>query len=128
MTIRRTCQAAGIAVVLVGGLGLVRSRAQNDRVDPLKVAPDTTRLLFENAFVRVTEETVAPGQGLPRHQHPRGVTVSLGDYDAEQKIYPGGQIVRAHRSKGETRWAEPVDHETRNVGTTIQNVVRIDLK
>jgi hypothetical protein len=79
-------------------------------------------------LVRVTEETVPPGKGLVRHGHQRGVTVALTDYDIEQTIYPSGRVVRAHRHKGEVAWAEPVIHETHNVGTTIQNVVRIELK
>ena len=128
MTIRGICWTTGIAVVLVGGLGLLRSRAQDGSLDAAKVAPDTTKLILENAFVRVTEETVPPGQGLAKHGHPRGVTVALTDYDIEQTIYPSGRVVRAHRHKGEVAWAEPVVHETHNVGTTIQNVVRIELK
>jgi len=88
MTIREICYTTGIAVVLIGGLGLVRSRAQDASLDAAKVPPDTTKLILENAFVRVTEETFPPGKGLARHSHPRGVTVALTDYDIEQTIYP----------------------------------------
>ncbi len=128
MRICGICWAAGIAAVLIGGFGLVRSRAQDASLDALRIAPDSTKLLIDNAFVRVTEETVPPGKGLAKHGHSRGVTVALSDYDSEQTIYPSGQVVRAHRNKGEVNWAEPVIHETHNVGTTVQNVVRIELK
>ena len=40
-------------------------------LDPLKVAPDTHKLLFENRFVRVLEVHVPPGKTEPLHQHGR---------------------------------------------------------
>jgi hypothetical protein len=128
MTIRRICWATGMTAVLMGGFGLARSWAQDDSLDALKVAPGMTKLLIDNAFVRVTEETVPPGKGVPKHSHKRGVTVALTDYDSEQTLFPSGQVVRTHRHQGEVSWAEPVVHEAHNVGTTVQNVVRIELK
>ena len=119
---------AGVTVVLIGGLALLRAQGQNAELDPVKIAPDRTKLILENTFVRVTEERVPPGQGLPRHSHLRGVIVALTDYDSDQKIYPSGQVVRAHRRAGEVNWAEPTTHETRNVGSTSQNVIRIELR
>ena len=38
-------------------------------LDPLKVCPDTHKLLFENAVVRVIEAKVPPGQTEPKHSH-----------------------------------------------------------
>jgi predicted metal-dependent enzyme (double-stranded beta helix superfamily) len=128
MTIIRIARTAALAAVLMGGLGLVRSQAQDTSLDALKVAPDSTKLLLENPFVRVTEETVQPGQGLPKHNHKRGVTVALSDYEVEQTIYPEGRVVRAQRHKGEVNWSEPTLHATRNVGATVQQAVRIELK
>lgn len=128
MTIRRTMCTAGMAVALLGGFGLVRSRAQQEERDAVKLAPELNKLLFENAFVRVTEEKVPPGKGQPKHGHPRSVVVALSDYEVDQKIYPDGHTVHSIRHKGDVNWSEPVVHETQNVGTTLQDAVRIELK
>ena len=129
MNRRRVCLSAGLALgLLIGGLVLLRAQARNEDLDPVKLTPDRTKLILENTFVRVTEERVPPGQGLPRHSHLRGVIVALSDYDSEQKVYPAGQVVRAHRRVGEVNWVETTVHETRNVGSTLQNVIRIELK
>jgi ketosteroid isomerase-like protein len=90
--------------------------------------PDTQTLLFENAFVRVFDIRVPAGVFEPRHSHARGVTIALSEYDNETKSVPDGRVNRGHSKFGDVRWAEPVTHEARNVGTTEQHVVRIELK
>jgi hypothetical protein len=118
----------GLAAVLICGLGMMRLRAQDEELDPVKIAPEMNRLIFENAFVRVTEERTPAGRSVPRHRHQRSVIVALSDYDMEQKIYPSGQVTLSHRHVGEVNWTEPLIHETHNVGTANQSVVRIELK
>jgi hypothetical protein len=117
-----------VGVAMLAGFGLVRSRAQQEELSSLKVAPQFSKLLFENAFVEVTEEKVPAGQGLPKHAHRRGVTISMNEYEADQKIYPDGRAAHSSRKTGDVNWAEPVVHETRNVGKTLQHVIRIELK
>jgi hypothetical protein len=90
--------------------------------------PDTQKLIMENALVRVYDIRVPPGTFEPTHSHGRGLTIALTDYDNETRIVPDGQPVRGHTRFGEVRWAEPVVHEARNVGTTEQHVIRIELK
>jgi hypothetical protein len=118
----------GFVVVVIGAVGLVRSRAQGEELDPVKLAPDVQKVVFENALVRVTEERMPPGRGVRKHRHYRGITVALADYQMEQKMYPSGQIIHSNRHFGEINWTETVIHEARNVGTTNQYVVRIELK
>ena len=118
----------GFVVVVIGAVGLVRSRAQGEELDPVKLAPDVQKVVFENALVRVTEERMPPGRGVRKHRHYRGITVALADYQMEQKMYPSGQIIHSNRHLGEINWTETVIHEARNVGTTNQYVVRIELK
>lgn len=118
----------GFVVVVIGAVGLVRSHAQGEELDPVKLAPDVQKVVFENALVRVTEERMPPGRGVRKHRHYRGITVALADYQMEQKMYPSGQIIHSNRHFGEINWTETVIHEARNVGTTNQYVVRIELK
>ena len=125
---RRTYLSIGLSILLLGAVVLERSFSQDEELDPVKLAPDVQRVVFENALVRVTEERMPPGRGVPKHRHHRGVTVALAEYQMEQKMYPSGQIVHSNRHFGEINWTETVIHEARNVGTTNQYVVRIELK
>lgn len=125
---RRTCISIGLSLLFLGAVVLQRSFAQTEELDPVKLAPDMQKVVFENALVRVTEERMPPGRGVPKHRHYRGITVALADYQMEQKMYPSGQIVHSNRHFGEINWTETVIHEARNVGKTNQYVVRIELK
>jgi hypothetical protein len=88
---------------------------------------DTQHVIMENALVRVIDVRVPAGVAEPVHSHARGVTVALTDYDNETRA-PGGQWSKSHTRSGEVKWADPVTHEARNVGTTEQHVIRIELK
>jgi len=95
---------------------------------PHLAVPDTQKLLMENALVRVFEIRVPPGTFEAKHSHARGLTIALSDYDTETRTFPDGQPTRGHTKFSEVRWVEPVVHEVRNVGTTEQHVIRIELK
>jgi hypothetical protein len=122
MTTRRLIVAGvcAVPVLIFGGVHLFAAQA------PLP-APDTQKLVIDNAFVRVFDIRVPPGVMEARHSHPHGVTVALTDYDNETRV-DGGRWVRSHTKAGEVKWAEPVTHEARNVGATEQHVIRIELK
>ena len=117
--------AAGLAVAL--GVSLT-SGAQQEELDPVKILPQYNKVILENAFVRVSEERMPPGVGIAKHFHRRGVTVNMGNFQMEQKMYPGGQIVHSDRHLGDINWNDPMIHETKNVGTTPQWTVRVELK
>jgi hypothetical protein len=55
------------------------------------------------------------------------LTIALSDYDNETKT-PDGRVNHGHSKFGDVRWAEPVTHDARNVGSTEQHVIRIELK
>ena len=71
-----------IAVGLVAG----RSSSAQDDLDPVKLMPDTHKVLFENAFVRVIEGRVPAGGVEPKHRHPHCVLVNLADFDVEVSV------------------------------------------
>jgi hypothetical protein len=102
--------------------------ASQEELDPLKVASDTHRLLFENALVRVISARVPSGKVEPKHKHPHGVTVYLADYDIEQKTFPKGTMNKSHRSFGTVTWGGAIVHEIRNIGKTESHSIRIELK
>ncbi len=121
--------SAAIAVCVVGALGISRSRAQQqEELDPVKILPQYNKVIVENAFVRVSEERMPPGVGIRRHFHQRGITINMGNFQMEQKMYPSGQIVHSDRHLGDINWNDPMTHETKNVGTTPQWTIRVELK
>jgi hypothetical protein len=101
-------------------------RAQD--LDPLRIMPNTHKLLFENRFVRVIESKVPAGAKEARHSHPHCVTVYLADVDIEIRTFPDGTTSRVHRTAGTAGWSEATVHEVRNVGSTSSHNIRIELK
>jgi hypothetical protein len=120
---RRLAFAAGLCVI---GVVLAAALAQAQREEYPR--PPNHKLLFENTFVRVFDIRMAPGTSETVHRHERGITIALSDYENETTAVPGGQVNRGRTAFGEVRWAEPVVHAARNVGTTEQRVIRIELK
>ena len=89
----------------------------------------TQKVVLENPFVRVVDIRVGPGVFEPKHSHARGVTVALSEYDNETiEFPPNGNVSRRHVKFGEVRWVEAVTHEARDVGSTEQHLLRIELK
>jgi hypothetical protein len=117
-----------VVVLICGALGALLGGLRLLHAQDTAPLPDTQKLLMENAFVRVFEIRMPPGAFEARHSHGRGLTIALSDYDNETRSYPDGRVNRGHTKFGEVRWAEPVTHEARNVGTTEQRVIRIELK
>lgn len=126
MSLTTRCLAFS-AVLVLAGSALAWSQAGPDALDPVRVAPDTHRLAFENAFVRVLEVRVPPGKTEPRHRHPHGMSVYLTDWDV--KVTVDGRAPQVHQRKaGTVAWSEAVVHAVENVGKTEGHVFRIELK
>ncbi|HUG53818.1 MAG TPA: hypothetical protein VMR21_09455 [Vicinamibacteria bacterium] len=103
------------------------SQPADDALDPIKVAGDTHRLAFENAFVRVLDVHVPPGKTEPRHRHPHGLSVYFTGWDVQ--VTPDGREPEVRRRRAGTfAWSEAVVHTVHNVGTTEGHVLRIELK
>ena len=103
------------------------SQPAEDPLDPIRVAGDTHRLAFENAFVRVLDVHLPPGKLEPRHRHPHGMSVYFTDWDV--KVTPDGREPEVRRRQAGTfAWSDAVVHTVQNVGTTEGHVLRIELK
>jgi len=99
-----------------------------DDLDPVKVAPTTHRLLFENQWVKVIEARIPAGVHDAKHAHNKGVLVFLDDYDMQMKYYPKGDTKTVHRVAKTAVWSDALVHETINVGTATSHAIRIELK
>jgi len=124
----RTALLTTLAVAGIAGILLVSPASSQEELDPLKVAPDTHKLMFENRFLRVIEAKVPVGHLEPKHRHPHGLTVYLADYLVEMKSFPDARTSKGARKFGTVTWSDAVVHEVRNVGKTASHAIRIELK
>jgi hypothetical protein len=90
---RRLLYLAGISSVPIFGLmrGSVRLNAQDktgfpDGFDAVEAAPQSHKVLFENAIVRVLQVEVAPGTKEPMHIIDGRVSLSFGTRAAARDI------------------------------------------
>jgi len=119
--------AVAMGAAALAAARLARGQSADDALDPIKVAGDTHRLVFENAFVRVLDVHVLPGKVEPRHRHPHGMSVYFADWDV--KVTPDGGPPEVRRRKAGTfAWSEAVVHTVQNVGATEGHILRIELK
>ncbi len=109
------------ALVLVAGRSHLWGQSKSDfpdGYDAVQVAPNSHRVLFENAFVRVLEVTVPPGTKEPMHHH-RWPSLFLywdtGGRTGHQRYYRADGSVRDNPSKEtpvsegkwRVKWMEP---------------------
>ena len=118
-----------VVALAVAAAGLARvARSQTpDPLDPIRAAPDTHRLAFENTFVRVLDVHVPAGKTEPRHRHPHGMSVYFTDWDVKVTV-DGGQPEVRHRAAGTFAWSDAVVHTVENAGKTEGHILRIELK
>ena len=124
MTRKRLVLMAAAAFVIIL---LVGARAQDAALDPVKVAANTHKLAFENAFVRILDVHIPAGSIEPRHGHPHGLSVYFTDWDAEITV-DGKPPQVNHRAAGTFAWSDAVIHTVRNTSKSEAHVLRIELK
>ena len=124
---KRTVMIACAAVLAAALLVLRATSAAPQELDPLKVAADTHKLVFENTFVRVLETRVPPGKTEPMHRHGKRVVVYLSDFHT-RTTEQGGKPQDNLRKAGLTRWSEPLVHTVQNIGKTEGHVISVELK
>ena len=124
---RRTVVLSAVGAIVVSAAAVSAFRQGSDALDPVRVAPDTHKVAFENMFVRILEVRVPPGSIEPRHRHPHGLSVYFASQDT--RITIDGQAPQtSHREAGTFAWSDAVVHTVQNVGKTEMRVLRIELK
>jgi quercetin dioxygenase-like cupin family protein len=115
------------AAIVVAATAFARTQSKDDALDPVRVAADTHKVAFENAFVRILEVHIPAGKTEPRHRHPHGLSVYFTDWDA--KVTIDGRAPQINQRKtGTFAWSDAVIHTVENVGKTEGRVLRIELK
>ncbi len=110
-------------VVFVAGCWVGRVVAQ----DPLAVAPEMYRLLFENDRVRVMEVVFQPGQKIAAHSHPDHF-VYVAEAGTLRLFKPDGSSSDAELQVGMVVWINAETHWAENIGTTAVRLVVTELK
>ncbi len=123
----RKSLALAAATIVLAATALSRAQSTNDALDPVRVAPDTHKVAFENAFVRVLEVHIPRGSIEPRHRHPHGLSVYFTDWAAKVTV-DGKEPQVNQRKAGAFAWSEAVIHTVQNVGTSEGHVLRIELE
>ena len=124
---RRQLLATILKSIAVGIVGS-RSTAAQDDLDPVKLMPDTHKVIFENSFVRVVEGRVPAGGREIKHRHPHNVMVFLADFDAETRTFPDDKWTPSHRTFGTATWNEASVHEIKIGANAPSHTIRIELK
>jgi hypothetical protein len=126
-TLLLACVSTLTLTAAATAITVAQSQPASDSLDPLRVAADSHKLAFENAFVRVLDVRVPAGKTEPRHRHPHGMSVYFTDWEAKVTV-DGGQPEVHHRKAASFAWSDAVIHTVENVGKTEGHILRIELK
>ena len=96
--------------------------------DVMKVAKDHYKILVENEFVRVVENTLAPGEKDPFHTHPAG-WYYVTNPGKMKVVFATGKTELWEPKAGESGWS-PAEaaHTSENVGNAPMTYVLVELK
>jgi hypothetical protein len=124
---RRELLATALKSIAIG-IVFGRSAAEQDDLDPVRLMPDTHKVIFENSFVRVVEGRVPAGGREIKHRHPHNVMVFLADFDVEIKTFPDDKWTPTHRIFGTVTWNEASTHEVKIRANAPSHTIRVELK
>jgi len=95
--------------------------------DPVKLEPNTYKVLLENDRVRVLEVRQKPGEKGLLHSHPAALVYPLSTSKAKFTS-PDGKAVEVEIKAGQVVWNEAQAHAVETIGSTDTNMLEIELK
>lgn len=95
--------------------------------DPIEVAPDLYRVVFENERVRVLAFRGQPGANWGLHAHPDMVVISLSDY-LVRNVVPGHEPSMRQTRRGDVAWIPARSHTGENAGDSEMECILVELK
>ena len=95
--------------------------------DMTKIAPDKTKVLFENDRIRVLETRNKPGETIPMHSHPPRLVYFMNPL-SEKITYEGKEPKVYHWKAGDVTFDEAVSLAVENVGTSAGRNIVVELK
>ncbi len=98
-----------------------------EEFDPICVAPNNYKVVFENERVRVLQFHGPPKAQWGLHQHPDAVVVSLNEYVVRNAIVGAEPTVR-EATAGDVTWSPAKMHTGENIGSTDMDCILVELK
>jgi quercetin dioxygenase-like cupin family protein len=115
-----------VAIPSLGLLSLLQPRTAAAQ-DPVKVAPDIYKQIFENERVRVLDIRLKAGDKIAKHSHPDHFIYVLEQ--GKVKISkPDGTSSDAEFKVGEVVWIPAETHWAENIGSTELHAIVVELK
>jgi quercetin dioxygenase-like cupin family protein len=90
--------------------------------DPAKLSADTTKVLFENERIRITEATLKAGGKMPVHSHPPHVLYVVSGGGKIKATAPDGKVTETEVAPGQTTWSDAVKHAIENAGQDAKSI------
>ena len=95
--------------------------------DPIQVAPNNYKVVFENERVRVLSFHAAPGEKWGLHAHPDAVVISMSAYKV-RNVVPGADPVVRDAKTGNVLWIPARLHTGENAGSSDMDCILVELK
>jgi quercetin dioxygenase-like cupin family protein len=95
--------------------------------DPVKLAADSVKVLFENDRIRVIQGKSKAGGKVAMHAHPDSVSYAVSDVKVKSTT-PDGKATEKAWKAGEVAWHDAWSHAVENIGTTEGSLVTFELK
>jgi quercetin dioxygenase-like cupin family protein len=117
-------KATRVCFVLLFGAAVTTVSGQ----DAVKVAPKNFKVLEENQYVRVIQDTLAPGEKEPMHTHPAG-WYYVTQPGTMKVTYADGKSITWDAKPGERSWMDAeAAHTSENIGKTTIQYVLVEVK
>ncbi len=115
-------------IVLLATFALMIATKTSMAQDPIKVSPNTHKLLLENDQVRVIEYRSQPGEKSPMHFLSDAVIYRLSPSYKLKITLPDGKTKVIEGKAGDVRWVEEGMGKEENVGNTEAHAIIVELK
>lgn len=120
---KKLITSRGLAL-FVFALAAASARAQDVAV----VAKSHYKVLVDNAFVRVVENTLKPGEMDPMHTHPAG-WFYVTQPGTMKVVHQDGRVEMWEAKAGKRGWSDAEGpHTSENVGKTTMGFVLVEVK
>ncbi len=110
------------AFVLIFAAGTLRAQ------DPVTVAPNNFKVLFENERVRVLDFHSKSGEKIGMHSHPAYLAYTISGSGKVRFTSPDGKIRERPATKGQVTWRDAETHTSEYTGTGETHVLLVELK
>ncbi len=114
---------AGIVSMIFVVCAMTIMRAQ----DLAKVSPQQATVVLENDRVRVLRLVYKPGEKVPLHTHPAVVVIYMTPCKSSFKS-TDNESGEHELAAGTVRWSPGTTHVNENTGTTVCEVMLVELK